>query len=42
MFYGLTAAGLAAYGGYSIVQALYRRMDAPDGEDVKKMAPGKG
>ncbi len=42
VFYGLTAAGLAAYGGYSIVQALYRRMDAPDGEDVKKMAPGKG
>lgn len=39
VFYGMAAAGLAAYGGYSIVQALYRRMDAPDAEDVKQMIP---
>lgn len=41
VFYGLAAAGLAAYGGYSIIQALYRRMDPPDKEDIKDLHPGR-
>lgn len=40
VLYALMAAGLAAYGGYAIVQALYRRMDPPDAQDVKRMMPG--
>jgi hypothetical protein len=38
-FYGLAALGLVAYGGYSIIQGLFRRMDAPDLADVKRALP---
>ena len=38
--YGLAALGLVAFGGYSIVQSLYRRMNAPTLADVKRAMPG--
>jgi len=38
--YGLAALGLMAFGGYSIVQALYRRVVAPTMADVKNAIPG--
>lgn len=37
--YGIGALGLVAFGLYSIVQALYRRMDAPTLSDVKNAIP---
>jgi type IV secretory pathway VirB2 component (pilin) len=40
--YGLAALGLVAFGGYSIVQALYRQVNAPDMGDVKRAVPGMG
>lgn len=40
VLYGVMAAGLVAYGGYAIVQAVYRRMNPPDTDDVKRMMPG--
>lgn len=41
VFYAIAAAGLAAYGGYAIIQALYRRMEPPDKEDIKNLHPGR-
>lgn len=38
--YGLAAIGLAAFGGYSVVQALYRRMNAPDLRQLRDALPG--
>lgn len=38
--YGIAALGLVAFGGYSIVQALYRRVTAPTIADVKQALPG--
>ncbi len=40
--YGLAALGLVAFGCYSIVQTLYRRVDAPTTADVKNAVPGLG
>lgn len=40
VLYGLAALGLVAFGAYSVVQGLYRRMDAPDLGDVKRAVPG--
>lgn len=33
--YGLAALGLLAFGAYGIVEGLYRRIDAPDGLDLR-------
>lgn len=38
--YGIAALGLVAFGAYSVVQALYRRVDAPSLSDVKHAVPG--
>lgn len=38
--YGLGALGLVAFGGYSIIQGLYRHVDAPDMGDVRRAVPG--
>ncbi|WEK03805.1 MAG: DUF1206 domain-containing protein [Candidatus Devosia phytovorans] len=38
--YGLAALGLVAFGAYSVVQGLYRRMDAPGLGDIKRAVPG--
>lgn len=40
LLYGLAALGLVAFGGYSIIQGLYRRVDAPTLSDVKRAVPG--
>lgn len=37
--YAAAAAGLAAYGGYCAVQALYRRMNAPSAAEIKSAIP---
>jgi len=38
--YAIAALGLVAFGCYSIVQALYRRMSVPTVTDVKQALPG--
>jgi hypothetical protein len=38
--YGLAALGLVAFGGYSIIQGLYRQVDAPSMGDVRRAVPG--
>ena len=38
--YGLAALGLMAFGAYGLVQALYRRVDAPDLRDLRQAVPG--
>lgn len=38
--YALAALGLVAFGLYSIIQALYRRMNAPTLSDVREALPG--
>ena len=38
--YGLAALGLVAFGGYSVVQGLYRKVDAPGLDDLKTAVPG--
>ena len=38
--YGIAALGLVAFGGYGIVQGLYREVDAPDMNDLKHAVPG--
>lgn len=38
--YGIAALGLVAFGGYSVVQGLYRKVDAPDMSDVRRAVPG--
>lgn len=38
--YGVAALGLIAFGGYSIVQAFYRQLNAPSMSDVKRALPG--
>jgi len=37
--YGLGALGLAAFGGYGVIQGLYRHVDAPDMGDVRAASP---
>ncbi|GHA37098.1 hypothetical protein GCM10007989_36570 [Devosia pacifica] len=36
--YGIAALGLVAFGGYSIIEAIYRKVDAPDRDDLERMA----
>jgi len=36
--YGLVALGLVAFGAYSVIEGLYRRVDAPDMGDVRAAA----
>lgn len=38
--YGVVALGLVAFGAYSIIQGLYRQVDAPDMGDVRRAVPG--
>ena len=38
--YGIAALGLVAFGGYSIIQGLYREVDAPDAGDIRRAVPG--
>lgn len=40
IIYGLAALGLVAFGAYSVVQGLYRRMSAPGISDIKRVVPG--
>lgn len=40
--YSLAAAGLVAFGAYSVIEAWYRRVDAPDTGDVKRAASKVG
>jgi hypothetical protein len=38
VFYALAAAGLIAFGLYSIIEARYRQLDAPSGGDLRRKA----
>lgn len=38
--YGVAALGLAAFGAYSVIEGLYRRVDAPGMGDLKRAVPG--
>lgn len=38
--YGLAALGLIAFGAYSVIEGLYRRMDAPGMADLRNAVPG--
>lgn len=38
--YGVAALGLIAFGAYSVVQGLHRRMEAPGLSDIKRAVPG--
>ena len=40
--YGIVALGLVAFGVYSIVEGLYRRISGPDLNDLKQAVPGMG
>ena len=40
ILYGIAALGLVAFGAYSIIQGLYRRMDAPGLADIRRAVPG--
>ncbi|WIJ24973.1 DUF1206 domain-containing protein [Devosia sp. RR2S18] len=40
ILYGVLSGGLMAFGGYSVVEALYRRVDPPSAEEVREALPG--
>ena len=38
--YGVVALGLVAFGAYSVIEGLYRRIDAPGASDLRDAVPG--
>ncbi|MGF0540529.1 DUF1206 domain-containing protein [Agrobacterium sp. ES01] len=40
ILYFIVALGLAAFGGYGLIEARYRSVDMPDGDDLKDAMPG--